>query len=261
MSILDAIVEKKRARLVEAKRTAPLPEMKVRIGEMEDTRDFTGAVRRPEGEGIRLIAEMKKASPSKGPIREDYHPADLAAAYTHHAHAISVLTEEDFFLGELIHVAAAHIASPLPILRKDFIIDEYQLYESRAAGADAVLLIEAILEKKQAGEYLELAQELGLGVLFEVRDDFGLEAALEIGAPVIGINNRDLKTFRIDLGTTFRLREAIHRDVTVVSESGIAGRADVLRLEEAGVDAMLVGTSLMESEDVEAKMKELLGKK
>jgi len=261
MSILDAIVEKKRVRIEAAKRAAPLPELKARIIEMEDTRDFTGAVKRPEGQGIRLIAEMKKASPSKGPIREDFHPADIAAAYSKHAHAISVLTEEDFFLGALTHLTSAHITTPLPILRKDFIFDEYQLYETRSAGADAILLIEAILEKQQAGEYLELASELGLGVLFEVRDEWGLEVALEIGAPVIGINNRDLKTFKVDLATTLELMKAIHSERTVVSESGIHSRADVLRLEEAGVDAMLVGTAFMETEDVEAKVRELLGVK
>jgi indole-3-glycerol phosphate synthase len=259
MSILDAIVEKKRERLEAARRESPLPEMRVRISEMEDTRDFTGAVKRPRGKGIRLIAEMKKASPSKGPIREDYHPSDLAAAYSEHAHAISVLTEEDFFLGSLTHLTSARLATSLPILRKDFIIDEYQLYESRSAGADAVLLIEAVLEKKQAGEYLELAQELGLGVLFEIRDEWGLETALEIDAPIIGINNRDLKTFKVDLNTTLKLIEAIHDERTVVSESGIESRKDVLRLQKAGVDAMLVGTAFMEHYDVGFKVKELLG--
>jgi indole-3-glycerol phosphate synthase len=262
MSILDAIVEKKRQRIEEAKSRVPPGELKIRIGDMAArTRDFASAVKRPKGEGIRLIAEMKKASPSKGPIREDFYPGEIASAYAGRAHAISVLTEEDFFLGSLTHLKEAKGAAPLPVLRKDFIIDEYQLYESRAARADAILLIEAILDKKQAGEYLELAGELGMGVLFEVRDEWGLEIALDIGAQIIGINNRDLKTFKIDLGTTLNLIEAIHTERTVVSESGIERRADVVRLAEAGVDAVLVGTAFMEAADIEAKIKELMGEK
>jgi indole-3-glycerol phosphate synthase len=262
MSILDAIVEKKRERIEEAKSRAPIGELKIRIDDMgANTRDFTSAVKRPKGKGIRLIAEMKKASPSKGPIREDFHPAEIASAYAGRADAISVLTEEDFFLGSLAHLREAKGAAPLPVLRKDFIIDEYQLYESRAAGADAVLLIEALLDKKQAGEYLELARELGLGVLFEVRDEWGLEIALDIGAQIIGINNRDLKTFKIDLDTTLDLVEAIHTKRTVVSESGIEQRADVVKLSRAGVDAVLVGTAFMEATDIEAKIKELMGEK
>jgi indole-3-glycerol phosphate synthase len=262
MSILDAIVEKKRERIEEAKSRAPIGELKIRINDLSaGTRDFASAVKRPKGEGIRLIAEMQKASPSKGPIREDFVPAEIASAYAGRAHAISVLTEEDFFLGSLGHLKEARGAAPLPVLRKDFIVDEYQLYESRAARADAILLIEAILDKKQAGEYLDIARELGLGVLFEVRDEWGLEIALDIGAPVIGINNRDLKTFKIDLDTTLDLMEAIHTERTVVSESGIEQRADVLRLAEAGVDAILVGTAFMEATDIEAKIKELMGEK
>jgi indole-3-glycerol phosphate synthase len=262
MSILDAIVEKKRERIEEAKSRAPLGELKIRIADMgAKTRDFASAVKRPEGKGVRLIAEMKRASPSKGPIRMDFTPSLIAAAYAKRAHAISVLTEEDFFLGSLMHLKEARGAAPLPVLRKDFIVDKYQLYESRAARADAVLLIEAILDKKQASEYLALSRELGMGVLFEVRDEWGLQVALDIGAPIIGINNRDLKTFKIDLGTTLDLLEAIHAERTVVSESGIEHRADVVRLAEAGVDAILVGTAFMEATDIEAKIKELMGEK
>jgi len=260
MSILDAIVEKKRERIKEARSRASIDYLKARIAEMGRPRDFAGAVKRTEGGGIRLIAELKKASPSKGPIREKYYPSEIASDYARGgAHALSVLTEEDFFLGALIHLREARSAAPLPALRKDFVVDEYQLYESRASGADAVLLIEAILERSQAAEYLDLAGELGMAVLFEVREERGLEAALEIKAPIIGVNNRDLRTFMIDLGTTLRLRPLIPGGVTVVSESGIETRADVQRLSDAGVDAMLVGTAFMEAADIPARMRELLG--
>lgn len=257
MSILNAIVERKRERLAAARARVPLRELKARLPDTKPPRDFALAVKRAGR--IRLIAELKKASPSKGPIRDDYRPAEIAAEYSKRADAISVLTEEDFFLGSMEHLAEARGAAPLPVLRKDFIFDEYQIYESRVAGADAILLIESILEKSQALEYLLLAREIGMDVLFEVREERGLETALAIGAPIIGINNRDLRTFRIDLSTTLRLMESIGGRRTVVSESGIERRADVQRLEQAGVDAILVGTAFMEASDIPARMKELMG--
>lgn len=258
MSILRAIVERKRERLDLAKSEAPLAALKHRIEEMGPPRDFARAIKRYAG-GIRLIAEMKRASPSRGPIREDYNPSRIASVYSGLADAISVLTEEDFFLGSLAHLKEARGCAPLPVLRKDFIFDEYLIYESRAAGADAILLIDGILEKSQAREYLGLAGELGLGVLFEVHDEAGMEKALEVDAPIIGVNNRDLSTFKIDLATTLRLKEMVPRTKTLVSESGIERRSHVQTLSAAGVDAMLVGTAFMEAADIAAKIRELRG--
>ncbi|MGD2080807.1 MAG: indole-3-glycerol phosphate synthase TrpC [Nitrospirota bacterium] len=262
MSILGAIVDKKRERLALAKSRTPLGDLKARAADAGAPRDFARAVRRAGGGPIRLIAEIKRASPSRGPIREDYRPADIASVYAAGgADAISVITEEDFFLGSLHDLGEARGAAPLPVLRKDFVVDEYQLYESRAAGADAVLLIEDVLEQGQAADYLALAGELGMAVLFEVRDERSLKTALDIGAPIIGINNRDLRTFKIDLSTTLRLKEMARGEGrTWVSESGIERRSDVQRLEEAGVDAMLVGTAFMEASDIAGKLRELLGR-
>lgn len=257
MSILKTIVEKKALRVAHAKRQVSLGELTSRIRDMEKTRDFPGALKR-EGT-IRLIAEVKKASPSKGLIRKDFDPSKIAAIYRDKpVSAISVLTEEDFFKGDLSYIKIVRHITSKPVLRKDFIFDPYQIYEARANSADAVLLIAAILERNQAKEYMHMASECGLHVLFEVHDETELEAALDIGAGVIGINNRDLKTMRIDLGTTLRLKREVPKGVTVVSESGIRSRKDVLSLEEGGIDAMLIGTSFMESPDIGAAIDELM---
>jgi len=260
MSILDTIVERRLGRIAEAKARSPLSELKGRITEVEPPRDFAGAVRREPGDGIRLIAELKKASPSKGLIRSDFDPAAIAKVYATRANALSVLTEEDFFQGNLSFIQLAKDAAPgIPALRKDFIVDEYQIYEARAHGADAMLLIDAILDISQASEYLHLARELGLAVLYEVHDRHELENALRLEASIVGINNRNLKTMEIDLGTTLELKKDIPSDRSVVGESGITTRDDVERLEEAGVDAMLVGTSLMSKPDIAATLEALLG--
>ncbi len=258
MGILAARMEKRHERLIVTKSATPLKELKARLAEASAARDFAGALKRDAG--IRLIAEMKKASPSKGPIRMDFEPDEIARIYDAHADAISVITEEDFFLGSLDYLVEAREASALPVMRKDFIFDEYQIYEARAAGADAILLIEGILQQSQAAELMQMAGEMGMGVLFEVHDERGLEKALAVDAPIIGINNRDLGSFRVDLGTTLRLKAEIPGGKTVVSESGIDSRADVRRLEEAGVDAVLVGTAFMESSDIAARIHELTGK-
>lgn len=260
MGILDEIVRKKRERLAAAKSKIPLSEIRAKIGETERPRDFRGAVRAsPEGR-VRLIAEVKRASPSAGIIREDFDPREIALIYKERADAISVLTEEDFFQGMLGHLSAVRNASGKPVLRKDFIVDEYQIFEARAAGADAVLLIEGILDASRADEYLHLAAELGMAVLFEVHDLRGLERAMKTRAEIIGINNRDLATMEVSLETTFALRTEIPPRCAVVSESGIKTRQDVLRLQEAGVDAMLIGTAFMRARDIGAKMDEILGK-
>ncbi len=237
----------------------PLSEVKSLIRDMERPRDFRKAIARGTGPA-RFITEIKKASPSRGLIRKDFDHLAIARIYeAAEVDAISVITEEDFFQGRLDFLTEVKRSVGRPVLRKDFIFDEYQIYEARARGADAILLIAAILEGGQAEEYLHLAGELGMGVLFEVHDDAELDRALALEAPVVGINNRDLKTLGIDLNTSLRLREKIPKDRIVVSESGIKSRDDVLKVEGAGIDAVLVGTCLMESQDIAAKLGQLKG--
>jgi indole-3-glycerol phosphate synthase len=258
MGILEAIISKKRERLAHSKSKIPFADIRAMSTDAEAPRDFTGAVRRGSG-GIRLIAEIKKASPSKGLIRAGFDPAAIARIYQEKADAISVLTEEDFFKGDIGYIELVKGASERPVLRKDFLFDEYQIYESRAAGADAVLLIERALERPQAGEYLHIARELGMSVLFEVHDERGLEKALSVGADIIGVNNRDLDTLKIDINATSKLKGKIPREKIVVSESGIKNSEDIVRLEEAGVDAVLIGTAFMEAEDIGGKIDEIMG--
>ena len=259
MSILDMIVERKKERLLLARLRKPLSELKAVIRDMETPRDFHGAIRRGAGP-IRMIAEIKRSSPSKGLIRKDFDPVAIASIYERKAvDAVSVITEEDFFHGRLDFLPSVKKTVAMPILRKDFVFDEYQIYEARANGADALLLIASILGSSQASDYLHRARELRMSVLFEVHDSEELGKALETKARIIGINNRDLKTMIIDLATSVRLKKAIPDDRTVVSESGISRREDVIAIESAGIDAMLVGTCLMESEDIGAKIDQLRG--
>ena len=226
----------------------------------KNQRDFTGALRRQPGDRIRLVAEIKKASPSKGVIRKDFDHLSIARIYEEKTvDAVSILTEEDFFQGSITFIPDAKRVLTKPVLRKDFIFDEYQIYEARAYQADAILLIAAILGKNQASEYLHLSTELGLSVLFEVHEMKELEMAMQIDCPIIGINNRNLKTMQIDLQTTFDLRKMVPPRKIIVSESGIRTKTDVQRLHEAGIDAMLIGTSLMEAEDIAKKIDELTG--
>jgi len=259
VSILDRITGKKRERLDQVKGKVPLSDLRARIAEAEKPCDFGGAVRRGKGR-IRLIAEIKQASPSRGAIRTDFDLAGIARIYEEKpVDAVSVLTEEDFFCGDLKYIPTVKGFVTKPLLRKDFIFDEYQIHESRAWGADAILLIASLLDRGQAEEYLALCRELGLAVLFEVHSFDELDKALRVNAEIIGINNRDLKTLTVDLNTTFLLKRDMPPDRIVVSESGIKTRNDVVRLEEAGVDAVLVGTSLMEAEDIGKKIDELMG--
>ncbi|MDA8086300.1 MAG: indole-3-glycerol phosphate synthase TrpC [Nitrospiraceae bacterium] len=260
MAILDEILRKRKERLAAEKSRWPIGEIKARIGDTPAPLDFLNAVRRKNG--INLIAEVKKASPSLGLIRADFDPQKIAAIYREKAAAISVLTEEDFFQGSLAYLeavkkTAGEIKIKIPVLRKDFIFDPYQVYEAMAAGADAILLIAKALSHNQAEDLMGAAGELGLGVLFEIHDHKDLETALRLDAPVIGINNRDLDTLKVDIETTFRLKGDIPRGKAVVSESGIGERAQVRRLEEAGVDAILAGTVFMRSPDIREKIKEL----
>jgi len=216
------------------------------------------ALARKAGESIRLIAEVKRASPSRGPIRPDLVLEDLVAAYARGgASAISVLTEPSFFGGHLSDINRAAKVTRLPLLRKDFIIDGYQLLEARAAGAGAVLLIAALLERERLAVLLEESRESGLEALVEVHEEAELEAALEAGAEIVGINNRDLKTLRVDLETTTRLAPMVPPDKVLVSESGYSSRAETRKALRAGVHAILVGEALVRRESPEELIAEL----
>jgi len=257
MSILRKITEKKRERLDYAKRKIPLRDLKSRILDREKYRDFTTAIKR-NGEQIKFIAEIKKASPSRGVIREEFDVPKIARIYEDKAvDAVSVITEEDFFLGTLNYIPLVKETVTKPVLRKDFIIDEYQIYESAAYGADALLLIAALLEGAQTEEYLCLSRELGLSVLCEVHNHDELERILQLDAGIIGINNRNLNTFAVDINTTFLLKKEMPSGKISVSESGIRTRNDVVRLEHAGIDAVLIGTALLESADIGSRIDEL----
>ncbi len=220
--------------------------------------DFASAIR---GEGIKIIAEVKKASPSRGVIRKDFDPLAMAQAYERGgAAAISVLTDKRHFQGSLEYLTAISSATALPLLRKDFIVDPYQVYESRANGADAVLLIVAILDDGLLSRLYELSKSLGMEVLVEVHTEEDVDRALKVGAEVIGINNRNLKSFEVSLETTERLVVLLPDSVIKVSESGIMTASDIERLRGHGVDAFLVGEALSAAEDIEAKLGELLSR-
>ena len=217
---------------------------------------FAAAIK---GDGIKLIAEVKKASPSKGILRPYFDPMALAKTYAENgAAAISVLTDAEYFQGSPEHLAAIRQTVNLPLLRKDFIYDEYQIYESVAYGADALLLIVAILEPKQLVKMITISRSLGLGCLVEVHNEDELTIALESGAQIIGINNRNLNTFEVDLNTTQRLRPLIPEGKIVVSESGISHRDDIKKLESWGVNAVLVGEALVTARNIPDKIKELM---
>lgn len=258
--ILEAIVARKRAELKEKQRLFPLSALKVRAAAAPATRDFAGAIGQSK---IRLIAEVKLASPSRGDIAPGRDPVDLAREYAAAGTAaISVLTETHYFRGSpdyLKHIQDALAATDIPLLRKDFLTDPYEIYESRAMGADALLLIAAILPSWQLKELRELSQELGMDCLVEVHSEKEIELALTSGAAVIGINNRDLTTFSVDIATTERLRSFIPAGRIVVSESGIRTRADILKLTSLGVNAVLIGEALVAAPDSRLKIKELFG--
>lgn len=259
-AILEKIILKKRQRLEELKRFKTLEELEKAatsvIDRKESLRDFRTAIKR-KNRGIKFIGEIKAASPSKGIIRKDLDPLKIASIYEQKVDAISVITEEDFFLGSLSYLESVKKIVTRPVLRKDFIIDEYQIYESYLSGADAILLIGSVLDRDRSKRFLTLAKELGMSVLYEIHDEGELENALEINAEIIGINNRNLKTMNIDLNTTLRLRPLIPSNKVVVSESGIKSREHVRLMEEAGIDAILVGTVLMEASDIEAMIDSL----
>ncbi|MBC7323734.1 MAG: indole-3-glycerol phosphate synthase TrpC [Moorella sp. (in: Bacteria)] len=255
--MLAEILAHKQQEVAAAREERPLVELERQAAALPFTRNFNEALRRREA-SLNLIAELKQASPSRGLIRADFRPREQARLYTAaEAAAISVLTDWRFFKGRLEYLSLVRQVTPLPLLRKDFIIDPYQIYEARAAGADAVLLIVAALSPPELKEYLALASRLGLGALVEVHTGTEIEIALSAGAGVIGINNRDLRTFKVNLQTTLALRPLIPPGQVVVSESGIHSRKDALLVAGAGVDAILVGEALMGAADVVAKVAEL----
>ena len=262
--ILDKIAAHKRQEVAEAKARRSLESIKQGIADLEDQpRGFLRSLRTTADSGwTTIIAEVKKGSPSKGVIREDFDPLSIAEIYQDHgATCLSVLTDEHFFMGHLLYLHKIREVVNLPLLRKDFICDPYQVYEARAAGADAVLLIAAMLDQGQLTDFYQLARELSLDVLMEVHDEGELEMTLETGCELIGINNRNLQTFETDLATTERLLPNIPEEYFVVAESGIACRADILRLQKAGAKGFLVGESLMREDDIGGKLRELQGDK
>ena len=259
--VLQKIVAHKQQEVAAAKAAFPLARLREQLAQREDApRGFTRRLCETADSGwIAVIAEVKKGSPSKGVIRSDFDPVQIAETYqAHGAACLSVLTDERFFLGHLRYLAQIREVVDLPLLRKDFICDPYQVYEAYAAGADAVLLIAAMLEEAQLQDFAALAAELRLDVLLEIHDEHDLDKALKTDCELLGINNRDLRTFRTDLAVTERLIPRIPPGRFVVSESGIACRADVQRLRRAGARAFLVGESLMREADVGSKLHELV---
>ncbi|OHB83493.1 MAG: indole-3-glycerol phosphate synthase [Planctomycetes bacterium RBG_16_64_12] len=258
-TILENIVATKRREIDRAKARTSEAALRRRLAEAPPPRDFFAPLAR-DGP-IRLIAEVKKASPSKGVIREAFDPVAIACAYQEHgATSISVLTDEPYFQGSLDDLRQVRRLVDLPVLRKDFIVDPYQVLEARAAGADAVLLIAECLDDAALKQLHEAVVELGMTPLVELYEPENLARVLAVGARLVGINNRNLHTFEVDLGHTLRLLGEIPADRVVVAESGIRTRADVERLESAGVHAMLVGETLMARDDVGAAVRELLGR-
>ena len=256
--ILDTIIAHKQKELQAEQEQVPLAVLESKLVTLPPTKDFRRAI--AQRDNINLIAEVKKKSPSKGIIREDFDPIQIAETYTENgAAAISVLTDVQFFDGSLEYLASIREVVDVPLLRKDFTIDPYHIYQARVAGADAILLIVAALTSEQLRDFMEIAASLALASLVEVHTEAELEIALDVEAEIIGINNRDLRTFHTDLATTFRLRESIPMEKVVVSESGIYTRADVESLSEAGVNAILVGESLMRSPDIGEQVRKLIG--
>ncbi|MCX8031400.1 MAG: indole-3-glycerol phosphate synthase TrpC [Thermodesulfovibrionales bacterium] len=258
MDLLKEIVNKKKERLKDSKILLPFKELKRKLSDLQvNTANFASSVKK-DGQNVKLIAEIKKASPLKGVLAQDLDLESITRLYSHKdVDAISVLTEEDFFKGNIGFINKIKEISAKPVLRKDFIFDEYQLYESRFYGADAILLISSILDKEQAKEYLHIAYELGLAVLFEIHTEKDLEKALDIKAEIVGINNRNLKTMDVDLSNTLRLRQFIPKDKIVISASGIKSKEDVVTLMGVNIDAILVGTAIMKAIDKRKKIAEL----
>jgi len=258
-TILDRIVATKRGEIRRSKANQSAAALRAKLQDAQPPRPFFNAL--AAGGSIKLIAEVKKASPSRGVIREDFDPVQIAQIYeAHGAACISVLTDECYFQGSLAYLRAIREAVELPLLRKDFILDSYQLLEARVAGADAVLLIAECLDDCQLRALHNEALELGMAPLVELYEPENLSRVFDAGATLIGVNNRDLRTFEVDLDYTILLCKRIPDQCVLVGESGIHGRDDVLRLEQAGVDAILVGEYLMSQPDIGGAVRNLLGK-
>jgi indole-3-glycerol phosphate synthase len=256
--ILDEIVADVSIALEKREKQVPVTEISKSAFAQSPPLNFASALR---GDNVRLIAEVKKASPSMGIMCDNFNPVDIARVYANNgAAAISVLTEPKYFQGNLTYLRdiKAAVEKPLPLLRKDFIIDPYQVFESRAYGADCILLIVAILTPQKLSELLHLSHQLGMMSLVEIHNATELDIAVKSEAKIIGVNNRDLTTFKVDLNTTAGLRPMIPPDRIVVSESGIKSRDDLKKLREWGVDAALIGEALMTAPDIAIKMRELL---
>ena len=265
-NILDKIVADKRLEVEQRKKSVPLEQLEEEVGSLKKCRNFHKAVTKPNRRGLNVIAEVKKASPSAGVIRENFDPVEIAVTYEKcGADAISVLTDEKYFQGKLEYLSEVKEAVKLPVLRKDFIIDKYQVYESRAGGADAVLLITEVLKPAELLDLLILSNELTLTTLIEVHGaDSLLMMRSVIGFPqkhysVLGINNRDLTTMEVDINTTGRLAEFVDDKRKLVAESGVKTREDVEKLISVGVGAVLIGRTLCESASIEEKFVELFG--
>jgi len=259
--ILDKIVAVKREEVAAAIQRKSLAVVRADAESRVLTRDFFGALKAKIAAGKpAVIAEIKKASPSKGVLREDFIPADIAQSYAEHGAAcLSVLTDVQFFQGEVDYLKQARASCQLPVLRKDFMVDPYQIYESRAVGADCILLIAACLDDAQMKDLEAIARSLDMAVLVEVHDGVELERALKLKTPLIGINNRNLKTFEVTLDTTLSLKAQVPADRLLVTESGILNRGDVLRMGAAGVNAFLVGEAFMRAPDPGEALAALFG--
>ncbi len=259
--ILQQIVAAKHQEVSAARARKPLADVRADAQSRVLTRDFLGAMRTKIAAGHpAVIAEIKKASPSKGVLRPDFEPADIAQSYAEHGAAcISVLTDKGFFQGSVDYLKQARASCHLPVLRKDFMVDAYQIYESRGMGADAVLLIAACLDDAQLIEFEDIAQSLDMAVLVEVHDAAELARALRLKTPLLGVNNRNLKSFEVSLDTTLSLLKEVPADRLLVTESGIQTRDDVLRLGAAGINAFLVGEAFMRSADPGLALAKLFG--
>lgn len=260
--VLKKIVEYKTGEVAAMKSATPLQEIMARLADLEDQpRGFEAALLNSYESGwTPIIAEVKKGSPSKGVIRADFDPLEIATIYQDNgATCLSVLTDEHFFLGNLAYLSLIREQVSLPLLRKDFIFDPYQIYQARSAGADAILLIAAMLDLGQLREFTAIARELYLDVLLEVHDERELDIALQTDCRMIGINNRDLRSFNVDISTSERLAAQIPEGRIIVAESGINRREEIVRLTEKGVHAFLIGESLMREADIGEKLNELLG--
>lgn len=255
-SILDTIIENKKIEVERSKERCPLKTLELGLHDAQVPRDFYNAL---DGKSVRIIAEIKKASPSKGVLRADFDPVSIAIGYEKGgAAALSILTDEKFFMGSLSYLRDVREAVGIPLLRKDFIIDPYQVYESRLGGADALLLIVSALGQDSLKELLRLTHSLDMNAVVEVHDEEELGRALDAGSRIVGINNRDLRTFEVDLGVTERLSRNIPDGVIVVAESGIGSGADIKKLGKHGVRVFLIGETFMKARDPGLELSNLI---